>query len=107
MGFINSQAVYARALVQTLAYPGIRPAIADLFEEYKGSADIVIVDAGDYIPLGQKMPYGIIRALVLAAKGERSICIGVMHSNGSCEILPPHGEEMELGMDDRLVILRR
>ena len=105
--FINSQAVYARALVQTLAYPGIRPAIADLFEESKGSADIVILNAGDYIPLDHKMPYGVVRTLVLAAQGERSICIGIMHSNGHCEILPPHDHEMTLGMDDRLIILRR
>jgi hypothetical protein len=105
--FINSQAVYARALVQTLAYPVIRPAIADLFEDSRGSADIVIVDAADYVPINETMPYGVVRALVLEAKGQRSICVGVMHSDGHCAILPPHDNQVTVCVDDRLIILRR
>ena len=76
--FINTQAIYARVLTQTLAYPVIRPAISDLFNERKGSADVEIVRASAYIPLDQTYEWGIVRAAVLQAENERSICIGWM-----------------------------
>lgn len=105
--FVNSQAVYARALVQTLAYPLIQPAIQDLFEEADGSADIVIVNAGEYLPLNVKLTYGVVRSTLLLAKGERSICIGIVWKSGVPELLPSHDKKVKFTMDDRLVILRR
>ena len=53
------------------------------------------------------MPYGVVRALVLAAQGQRSLCIGIMHDTGKTEILPAHDLSTTLSVDDRLVILRR
>ena len=105
--FVNSQAISARALVQTLAYPIIQPAIKDLFVEEEGTCNINVINCSEYIPLGQKMKYGVIRASVLRAKGERSICIGVMFGDGRVAVLPPHDEYMTLGKNDRLVVLRR
>ena len=35
--FVNSQAVYARALCQTLAYPMIQVAVADMFDDMEGN----------------------------------------------------------------------
>ena len=105
--FVNSQAISARALVQTLAYPIIQPAIKDLFIEEEGACNINVINCSEYIPLGQKMKYGVIRASVLRAKGERSICIGIMFGDGRVAVLPPHDEYMTLGKNDRLVVLRR
>ena len=105
--FVNSQAISARALVQALAFPVIQPAIKDLFVESDDSANINVINCSEYVPLGQKMKYGVIRASVLRAKGERSICIGVMWGSGRISVLPPHDEVMTLGKNDRLVVLRR
>jgi hypothetical protein len=105
--FVNSQAISARALVQALAFPIIQPAIKDLFVESDDSANINVINCSEYVPLDQKMKYGVIRASVLRAKGERSICIGVMWGSGRISVLPPHDEYMTLGKNDRLVVLRR
>ena len=80
--FVNSQAVSARALVQTLAYPLIQPAISDLFQESKNSAEIVTVPAQEYVPLDTPLLYGVVRAMVLQTRGERSICIGILWRAG-------------------------
>jgi hypothetical protein len=105
--FVNSQAVSARALVQTLAYPLIQPAIQDLFQESKNSAEIVTVAANEYLPLNTPLKYGVVRALVLQAAGERSICIGVLWQDGTSRLLVPHDDEVTFTGQDRLVILRR
>jgi hypothetical protein len=105
--FVNSQAVSARALVQTLAYPLIQPAIQDLFQESKNSAEIVTVAANEYLPLNTPLVYGVIRALVLQTRGERSIAIGIMWRAGHSELLPPHDKTVTLQQGDRLVLLRR
>ena len=105
--FINTQAIYARVLVQTLAYPVIKPAIADLFDDSSGSADLLIARAAAYVPLGVKMTFGVIQELVLLHQGERSICIGVIRATGEVVVLPKHGEEFEFGEKDRLINNRK
>lgn len=105
--FVNSQAVSARALVQTLAYPLIQPAISDLFQESKNSAEIVTVAAQEYVPLDTPLLYGVVRAMVLQTRGERSICIGILWRTGHPELLVPHDENVTLMKGDRLVLLRR
>jgi hypothetical protein len=105
--FVNSQAVYARALVQTMAYPLIQPAINDLFEDSPGSCDIVILNANEYVPIGVEMTYGVVRSAVLLAKGERSICIGIMYAKTGVELLPSHDKPVTLLEEDRLVLLKR
>ena len=106
--FVNSQAVSARTLVQTLAYPLIQPAIKELFEvSADHSADIVTVGASEYVPMDTPLKYGVVRALVLQAAGERSICIGVLWQDGTSRLLVPHDDEVTFTGQDRLVILRR
>jgi hypothetical protein len=105
--FVNSQAVYARALVQTMAYPLIQPAINDLFEDSPGSCDIVILNANEYVPVGVDMTYGVVRSAVLLAKGERSFCIGIMYAKTGVELLPPHDKTVTFLEEDRLVLLKR
>jgi hypothetical protein len=106
--FVNSQAVYARALVQTLAYPGIQPAINDLLEESDGSADIVIVSVTEYLPLNTEVKYGVVRATLLQAKHERSICLGILWASlPEPELMPAHDRAVAFCAEDRLVIIRR
>jgi hypothetical protein len=112
--FINTQAIYARAITQTMAYPLIAPAVADLFADVDGTAKIEIVRAGAYVPMEifaqrpEGIPYGMIRAAVLQATGERSICIGYMLAkDGSIALTPDHFKLVHLGDRDKLVVLRR
>ena len=105
--FVNSQAVSARALVQTLAYPMIQPAIKDLFDDAPSSADIVTVMASEYVPLDVVMKYGVVRAAVLRAKPGRSICIGIIWKNGEKVLVPPHDDDVCFCAEDRLIVFRR
>ena len=105
--FVNSQALTARALVQTLAYPLIQPAVKDLFSDDPESATFASVDAREYAPLGRTMRYGVVSALVSAAKGERSICVGILWSSGDSELLPAHTRLLCFAPGDRLVLIRR
>ena len=105
--FINSQAIYARVLVQTLAYPVIKPAIADLFDDSRGSADLRIARTAAYVPLQHKMSFGVIQELVLMHPNERSICIGVIRATGEVAILPAHDEVFTFEEKDRLINITR
>ena len=105
--FINTQAIYARVLVQTLAYPVIKPAIADLFDDSPGSADLMIAHAAAYVPLGTEMTFGVIQELVLLHQGERSICIGIICATGEVLILPEHEKVFKFEDKDRLINITR
>ena len=106
--FVNSQAVYARALVQTLAYPLISAAISDLLDEAPDSADLVIVPASAYLPMNTEFSYGVVRATLLQAKKERSICIGIMWASlPEPELVPSHTRVVAFCPEDRLIIIRK
>lgn len=105
--FINTQAIYARVLAQTLAYPNIRHAIKDLFDEFKGSADLVLVEARHYLELNIPLKWGVVQHVCLEAVDERTIAIGYIGQDGLVHILPPHFEERRYSTDERLVVLRR
>lgn len=105
--FINTQAVFARAVTQTLAYPIISSAVTELLNSGPGFVDVVIVAASDYVPLGTPILYGVVRALVLSAEGERAICLGIMPISGDPKVNPPHDKKYTLNRDDRLIVLRR
>ena len=105
--FVNNMAVEARSLVQTLAYPHIDSARSELFDDADTSSGLINVDACEYIPLGVQMKFGVVRATVLRAAGERSMCLGVVWGNGAVDLLPPHDRVVAFTTEDRLVLLRR
>ena len=105
--FVNQMAVIARALVQTLAFPLIDSARSELFDDDPDSTQLVTVHASEYVPLDTKLRYGVVRAAVLRAKGEHSICLGVLWADGTADLLKPHDQAVCFGEDDRLVVLRR
>jgi len=109
--FINTQAIYARCLVQTLAYPVIRIAVNDLFDDTPGSADLVIVPASAYVPIPAtdfiSLAFGVVSQAVLLAENERSICIGIMTDEGDVVILPPHDQKSNYTQATRLILIRR
>ena len=119
--FINTQAIYARALTQTLAYPLIAPAVEDLFTSATGSCNVELVNVQAYVPLqvfdkankddlcdgSGTIAWGVVRNAVLQAKGERSICIGYNTSAGEAILCPDHSLKVHLTVDDKLILLRR
>lgn len=105
--FINTQAVFARAIAQTLAYPLIRVAVNELLSKGPGYTDIIITHASEYLPLGTPLLYGVVRALVLQARGERSICLGIMPVSGDPKVNPAHDKKYTFTKDDRLIVLIR
>jgi hypothetical protein len=105
--FVNNMAVEARSLVQTLAYPHIESARAELFDDAETSTGLINVDACEYVPLNVPMKFGVVRTTVLRARGERSMCLGVLWGNGAVDLLPPHDRIVAFTKDDRLVLLRR
>ena len=106
--FVASQAVFARFLVQTLAYPLIQGALKELFEEAPGNCNVSIVPSTLYFPSGLPVKYGVIRAAVTQATGERSYLIGYYPcATGDLNLLPFHSRDVTLMEGDRLVLLRR
>ena len=117
--FINTQAIYARALTQTLAYPQMAPAVIDLFTSSEGTTNVELVNVEAYLPLEIFSPtcelgdgsglcdWGIVRNAVLLAKGERSICIGYNNEKGEATLCPPHNLKLKLTKNDKLILLRR
>lgn len=107
--FINTQAIYARVLTQVLAYPLIKPAMDDLFQDSPGSCNLDITPASRYVPLGMPLSFGEVQEFCLMYSSERCICIGYVEKNGHLECMPPYDAEIETGftMHDRLVVLRR
>ena len=67
--FVNTQAIYARVLCQTMAYPLIRSAIADLFDESEGTVTIELVPAHRFIPTKEIISIGVARKMVGLAQG--------------------------------------
>jgi len=106
--FINTQAIYARALTQTLAYPLIAPAVADLFTTTEDATNVELVNVEAYVPLeifepacelgdgSGTIPWGIVRNCVLQAKGERSICIGYNTPEGEGLMCPMHDRKVRV-----------
>ena len=49
----------------------------------------------------------MVRAAVLRAKGEHSICLGVLWADGTVELLKKQDDPVRFVEDDRLIVLRR
>ena len=107
MDFVNTQAIYARVLTQALAYPLIVPAIRDLFSEERGSTDITLAMAKNYVPIGMAINIGVVKQLVLLAEGERSVFIGIQHQNGKIDLNFDHDTIYTFRDRDFLVIFKR
>lgn len=111
--FINTQAIYARALTLTLAYPAIYPAIAELFDDV--GASVRLVRAARYLPLGVALKWNVVQARVVAGpKGHedalttRRICIAILTADNNKIIIDLANDDTRAYRDtDRLVIIER
>ena len=105
--FVNTQAIYARILSQTLAYPLIRSALGELFQEDSRTTSLELVKASDYVPIGQYILFGVVRQMVkIPRKEERAICIGYQNMGGE-KLMPPHDDVVCFKAHDSLIVFRR
>ena len=105
--FVNTQAIYARVMTQTMAYPIIRNAISDLFDETEGTATLELVPAGKYVPLHQTIPIGVVKQMVLLAPGERSVFLGYQSVEGELTIMPHHSLSRLFLEGEMFIVFRR
>lgn len=107
--FVNTQAIYARVLTQTLAYPLIKNAINDLFEDSPGSCNLEMFRVANYLPLNEALSFGVVRQIVLNQTFEnaRCICIGYQDKYGMVNLMPHHSTERVYISGECLIILRR
>ena len=110
--FINGQAINARVITHCLAYPLITPCFFDIFDDKKGSCDLELIKATDYVPIRTKMRYGVVMHLVngvddFGCKDERAVCIGFQDSRGKVTILPQKSMEVEFDDGHSLIVFRR
>ena len=109
--FINTQAVYARAMVQTLAYPKIRTAIEDLFDEDLFAPSIQIMHAYAYVPTtgAEEVSFGVVSASCHHDPGFRTIAIGFIDSadNNKVHMCPSHAQKHRWLKNDKIITMRR
>ena len=96
-------------LTQTLAYPLIKNAINDLFEDSPGSCNLEMFRVANYLPLDEALSFGVVRQIVLNQTFEnaRCICIGYQDKYGMVNLMPHHSTERVYVSGECLIILRR
>lgn len=106
--FVNTQAIYARALTQALAYPIMQPAIAQLFSPSstgQPSPELQMVPAGrELVPLGPATFSQLTRAVM--ARWNGAICLGYTH-RGEAVLGPPPSSSHHFVDGDMIVVIRR
>jgi len=106
--FINTQAIIARALAQAVAFPEMQRALSELFDDREGAACVLLADAAHRIPLGIKLPFGVINVLARGATrghGVRDVCIGYLTADGDMALSPDMDMEYTFEQGDRLIII--
>ena len=118
--FINTQAIYARVLTHTTAYPGISHAVGELFSDVQGSASVDLVFATAFVPLDVPVAFGVVQQRVMLGLEDTlyekehpggvtsSICVGILTGDDDHLIFAPSVEETHAyKANDRLVLITR
>jgi hypothetical protein len=103
--FVNTQAIYARALTQGLAYPYMQPAVAQLFHQHAQNPEIYLAQVGfEHLPPGRWSFAEM--ALVVENDNAQDVLIGVL-IDGVSTLAPPPSEEFTLKGTDYLILVTR
>jgi hypothetical protein len=115
--FVNTQAMYARALVQVLAYPLISAAVIQLFD--KRGANLELLRCTAFVSLHEPIAFGLVKALVAARARkayvdynghtgtQEAICLGFITSAGEQHLVPDMDEEITFEEGYRLITITR
>jgi hypothetical protein len=107
--FVNVQAIIARALCQSMAFPFMAPAVVQLFDSMEGTPSVYIVQASLFVPLDYEIVFS---DLIEEVKEECKdhVCIGyrLMLVDQVKQILCPRlDESVRFQEHDCLVIMSR
>ncbi|CAE8681956.1 unnamed protein product [Polarella glacialis] len=102
--FVNTHAIYACALAQSLAYPRMVPFISSLFSREDGTPNIFLIDAME-LHEGE-WTFGSIVALVKKSLPD-DVVIGLRQSSGKVLMAPKLSEVCHCHAGDRLMIISR
>ena len=107
--FINTQAIIARALCQSVAFPKMTAAVNELFSDAPGTSNIVILPASKYsVPVGGPgITFGTLCQLVGIVSKETDHCLGWLEEGGEMALVPNLDVKHTFGGDEQLVIMTR
>lgn len=104
---VNTQAMFARGLVQVLAYPRMQSAIKQMFEESRGTPSLKIYPVGrSFIPAGSCTFADITRTIQDHQHLVGAICLGVV-LDSEIKLSPDPDEEFELDEHSSIVVIER
>jgi hypothetical protein len=96
--FVNAQAIQARVLVQTLAFPQLNVAVSELFKSHDGFASVQIYEADQFLPLGTDISFGAVQQIMAMKEDKRTIiCIGIIGKDGKAVLMPSFPKLYEEG----------
>jgi hypothetical protein len=102
--FVNTQAIIARFLVLSLAYPLMQPAVAQLASTLPGCPNIVVSEAGkQVVPFGDASFAQVTRAFA----EKNAVCVGYMCKNGKMVVAPDPCSVHHYEEGDLLIIITR
>lgn len=105
--FVDVQQIQSSVLAQTLAYPMISKLVAELFQHRPGIANVVIMDAASFVPLGVELAFGAVQQLIFNnSDGATVICIGYKASSGVF-YCPGYSASRIYRPSDELICIRR
>jgi len=104
--FVNVHMIYARALVQSMAFPRLQPATRQLFASLPGGPEVALRPADCYIPLGVDLKFAAVKAQVRNVQKD-TVCIGFRTCHGGIELSPLLTDSHVYEPGDRLVVITR
>ena len=105
--FVNTQAIVARALCQSIAYPRMNAALSELFNDQPGSAAIEIRASSRYFAPNQSISFVDVRKRVAHVSGQTAVCIGYVNDEGQHVIVPALSSVIDFKNGARLIMLKR
>merc|ERR1719353_2325496 len=103
--FVNTQAIYARALTQGLAYPYMQPAVAQLFHQHAKNPEIYLCQVGDEHLTPGRWTFAEI-ACVVQNDSPEDVLIGLL-IDGVPTLAPSPSEVFVLSEQDYLILITR
>eukprot|EP00927_Polykrikos_kofoidii_P005443 TRINITY_DN12158_c0_g1_i2.p1 TRINITY_DN12158_c0_g1~~TRINITY_DN12158_c0_g1_i2.p1 ORF type:complete len:774 (+),score=81.57 TRINITY_DN12158_c0_g1_i2:50-2371(+) len=104
---VNSQAMFARGLVQALAFPFSQPAIEQLFVDVPGNPALTLFRAGlGIVPLGTATFGDITRTVLEHVQMAGAVCLGVV-VDGEQILAPSPDECFHLQEGDYMIVIER
>ena len=105
--FINTQAIVARALCQSIAFPKMTESVSDLFADESGSASLLLLPCELYDVPNEALEFGVVLGLVARVSRGVDKCAGIMPANNQQQICPDMAARHVYTPGDRLIIISR